>query len=226
MKNLEILNRIENKLNDDHHSFLSYNSLVEEALKLSILAKNNSKPIVVIKENNYLVNRLKEILDSYFSPEEILTYLPEESLRAEEIASSFENRANRLNSLYRIVTDKNIKIILLSPYGFIRHLPSKEELLNNIITIRKDDELNKEELEDRLRRLGYEKTSHVETPMTYASRGYIVDVYSINYENPIRIEFFDNVIDSIRFFDNDSQRTIETIDRADICFAKDVFFDD
>ena len=90
MKNLEILNRIENKLNDDHHSFLSYNSLVEEALKLSILAKNNSKPIVVIKENNYLVNRLKEILDSYFSPEEILTYLPEESLRAEEIASSFE----------------------------------------------------------------------------------------------------------------------------------------
>ena len=226
MKNLELLNRIEKNLNDDNHSFLSYNSLVEEALKLSILAKDSNRPIIVIKENNYLVNRLKEILDSYFLPEEIVTYLPEESLRAEEIASSFENRANRLNSLYRIITDKKIKIVLISPYGFIRHLPGKDELLDNIITIKTADELNKEELIGRLHKLGYEKTSHVETPMTYASRGFIVDVYSINYEKPIRIEFFDDVIDSIRFFDNDTQRTIETINEVDICFAKDVFFDD
>ena len=226
MKNLEILNKIEKTLNDDNHSFLSYNSLIEEALKLAILAKNSNKPIIVVKENNYLVSRLKEILDSYFLENEIVTYLPEESLRAEEIASSFENRANRLNSLYRIITDDHIKIVLISPYGLIRHLPLKEELLNSIITIKTGDVLNKEELIKRLQQLGYEKTSHVETPMTYASRGFIVDVYSINYDKPIRLEFFDDVIDSIRFFDNDSQRTIETVDEVNICFSKDVFFDE
>ena len=90
MKYLEILSDVEKFLNDDNHSFLSYNSLIEEALKISIRAKNSNKPIIVIKENNFLVNRLKDILISYFDEDEIVTYLPEESLRAEEIASSFE----------------------------------------------------------------------------------------------------------------------------------------
>ena len=224
MKYTEILNRIEPLLNDADHSFLSYNSLVEEAVKLSIRAKEAKKPIVIVKENAYLANRLKEILLSYFDDEEIVSYLPEESLRAEEIAASYENRAGRINALYRILRDKKLKIVLTSPYGMIRHLPRKEELLNRIIRIHKDDVLEKEELIGKLNELGYEKTSHVETPMTYASRGYIVDIFSVNYEKPIRIEFFDNVIDSIRFFDNDTQRSLEAVDEAEICFARDVFF--
>ena len=226
MKFLNVLNDIEPILNDNNHSFLSYNSLIEEALKLSIRAKNSTKPIVVIKENNYLVNRLKDILMSYFEEDEIISYLPEESLRAEEIASSYENRAARLNSLYKIITSNKIKIILISPYGFIRHLPNKEELKSKILSIRKDDTLDKQDLIDKLIKLGYEKTSHVENPMSFASRGYIVDVFSVNYDKPIRIEFFDDIIDSIRFFDNDSQQTISVIDQVDICFAKDVFFSD
>lgn len=226
MKNIDILNLIENTLNDDNHSFLSYNSLIEEALKLSIEAKKTSRVIIVIKENNYMVNRLKDILNSYFEDNEILTYLPEESLRAEEIVSSYENRASRLNSLYRILNDDKLKIVLTSPYGFIRHLPDKNELKKQIIHLKKDDTCNKEELISKLIKLGYERTSHVETPMSFASRGYIVDVYSVNYDKPIRIEFFDDVIDSIRFFDNDSQRTISSIEEVDICFSKDVFFND
>ena len=226
MRNINILNDIEDVLNDSDHSFLSYNSLIEEALKISIRAKNTHKPIVVMKENNYLVNRLKDILLSYFDEDEIVAYLPEESLRAEEIASSYENRAARLNALYRIITDNKIKVILISPYGFIRHLPYKKELLSKIIRIEKDQILDKQELIDKLVKLGYEKTSHVETPMSFASRGYIVDVFSVNYYKPIRIEFFDDVVDSIRFFDNDSQRTLDITNSVDICFGKDVFFDD
>ena len=226
MKYTRLLNEIENTLNDTDHSFLSYNSLTEEALKIAIEAKNSLKPIIVVKENSYLSNRLREILISYFDEDEIVSYLPEESMRAEEIASSFENRANRLNALYKIITQPKIKVVLVSPYGMIRHLPSKEELSSKIIKIKKDDVLEKEDLIEKLKELGYEKTSHVETPMTYASRGYIVDVFSINYDMPIRIEFFDDVIDSIRFFDNSTQRTLSMIDEVDICFAKDVFFSD
>ena len=90
MKYIELLNQIESTLNDKDHSFLSYNSLTEEALKIAIEAKNSLKPIIVVKENGYLSNRLKDILNSYFDEDEIVSYLPEESLRAEEIASSFE----------------------------------------------------------------------------------------------------------------------------------------
>ena len=226
MINVELLDYIESSLNDNNHSFLSYNSLVEEALKIACRCKSINKPLLVIKENAYLVNKLKDILLSYFSDDEIVTYLPEESMRAEEIASSYENRANRLNSLYRILTEDKIKIIIISPYGFIRHLPSKEELKNSIIKLKKDDTYDKEELISSLIKLGYEKTTHVENPMSFASRGYIVDVFSVNYDKPIRIEFFDDVIESIRYFDNNTQRTLEVIDEVDICFSKDVFFSD
>ena len=224
MRHIELLNRINNIANDDNHSFINYNSLIEEALKLSLYVKDLNKPLIVVKENAYLANRLKEILLSYFDEEEIVTYLPEESLRVEEIAASFENRADRINGLYRIITSPNIRIILVSPYGLIRHLPSIRELQDNIIEIKQGNTLDKLQLINKIQKLGYEKTAHVETPMTYACRGYILDVFSVNYNKPIRIEFFDDVIDSIRFFDVNTQRTLEKVDKVDICFAKDVFF--
>ena len=62
--------------------------------------------------------------------------------------------------------------------------------------------------------------------MTYASRGYILDIYSINYRNPVRIEFFDDEIDSIRFFDINTQSTVSHVYACEIVFAKDVFFSD
>ena len=183
MKYLNILNKIDETLINKKDNFfsLSYNSLIEEAIKIALKAIKSDKPIIVIKENNYMANRLKEILNSYFDNEEIVSYLPEESLRAEEIATSFENRAERLLALYNIITNDNLKVIVTSPYGFIRHLPEKEILKNSIIHLKKDDVYDKDELLTRLMKLGYEKVSHVETPMSFASRGYIVDLYSVNY---------------------------------------------
>ncbi|MBQ2582994.1 MAG: hypothetical protein II577_03740, partial [Erysipelotrichaceae bacterium] len=133
MRDKKLIRKLEPILNDNDHSFLSYNSLPEEALKLALRAMKSDRPLIVVKENNYLVNKLREVLLSYFEEEEIVTYLPEESLRAEEIASSFENRANRLNSLYRILHEKKIRLVLVSPYGLIRHLPDKEELKEKIL---------------------------------------------------------------------------------------------
>ena len=225
MKNLDLLARISDIEKGDKPFVLSYNSLIEEALKIALRCKDSNEPLIVVKENNYMANRLKDILVSYFDDDEIVSYLPEESLRCEEIATSFENRAERLFALYKIITS-NPKVIITSPYGFIRHLPEKETLLNSIIHLKKDGVYNRDDLIENLRKLGYEKTIHVETPMTYASRGYIIDVFSINYSKPLRIEFFDDLIDSIRFFDINTQRTIETVEEVDICFAKDVFFSD
>ena len=117
MKYLDILEKVDSVMNDNNHSFLSYNSLLEEALKLAIWANKSDKPIVVVKENNYLTNKLRDILQSYFNDDELVTYTPEESLRAEEIASSYENRANRLYALYQIINNPKVKIVLCSPYG-------------------------------------------------------------------------------------------------------------
>ncbi|MBR3227608.1 MAG: transcription-repair coupling factor, partial [Erysipelotrichaceae bacterium] len=228
MKYRELLKELEDVLKEKREDrfFLTYNSLIEEALKIALRASKSDKPLIVVKENSYMASRLKDILVSYFDEEEIVTYLPESSLRSEEIATSFENRADRLFALYRIITEEKIKVIITSPYGYIRHLPEKEVLRDSLIRLRKDDNCSRDELISSLRKLGYEKTAHVETPMTYAARGYIVDLYSVNYDRPVRIEFFDDYIDSIRFFDINTQRTLEMLEEVTISFAKDVFFND
>lgn len=209
---------------DDNHSSLSYSSLVEEVIKIVTRLKHSDGPLVVIKENAYLANRFYELLSPYFQ-DEVVLYLPEESLRAESIVASFENRAERLYALYRIIK-KDYKIIVTSPYGFIRHLPSLSTLNGNLLKIKLNDFLDRDDLIKYLRYVGYEKTEHISSPLTYASRGSIVDIYTVNYSKPVRIEFFDDEIDSIRFFDINSQSTIEKLDEVEICFAKDVFFTD
>ena len=228
MKKNWLLDKIEESLETkrDNRFFLAYNSLIEEALKIAIVAKNSSKPLLVIKENNFLANKLMNYLSSYFDDNEIVSFLPEESLRTEEIATSFENRAERILSLYKIIKLNSLKIIVTSPYGYIRHLPKVDVLKDSIIHIKKDQLITKEDLITKLKKIGYEKVNRVETPMTYASRGYIVDVYSVNYDKPIRIEFFDELVESIRLFDINEQITVEKVDEVDIVFAKDVFFSD
>jgi transcription-repair coupling factor (superfamily II helicase) len=64
----------------------------------------------------------------------------------------------------------------------------------------------------------------VDQPLTFSIRGGIIDVYSINHDHPIRIEFFDTEIESIRYFDISTQRTINQINQAIIVPATDLLF--
>lgn len=220
-----MIDQLEMMLKDDFErsSFLSYNSEIEEAIKLALLAKNNSRPLVIIKNSPYAANKLYELINGFMSDDDIALYVPDESMRSEAIVASFENRAMRLNGLYRSLY-LSPKIIITTVYGMIRHLPSKERFDEAVIRLKVGDIIDQERLITQLKRSGYELASRAETPMSYAKRGSIVDVFSVNYDDPIRIEFFDDEIDSIRFYDVNTQRTKTTVDSCTIIFASDVLF--
>src|SRR5690606_24515852 len=61
-------------------------------------------------------------------------------------------------------------------------------------------------------------------PMTFAVRGGIVDVFALNHENPIRIEFFDDEVENIRYYDATTQRTMSYIKEVYISPASEVLF--
>ncbi|MBQ1810653.1 MAG: transcription-repair coupling factor [Erysipelotrichaceae bacterium] len=206
----------------DHNPY-AYSSLVEEALKIAFSASQRDGVTVVVKENMYMASHLAELLMPLFEEGEVIAYLPEESLRAEAIAASYENRAERLYALYQLLTG-HPKIVVVSPYGPIRHLPRRKTLQQFILPLKTGKILERDDLIDWLNRAGYERVSHIEQALSYAVRGSIVDVFSVNYSRPLRIEFFDNEIDSLRFFDINTQSTVERVDEATLCFAKDVFF--
>ena len=222
-----ILKEIENTLNKDEFyssSSLSYNSLIEEAIKLTLRISKTLNTYVIVKENTYLANNLYQRMLPFFNEDELVLYTPEESMRSEAIVASYENRAARLNALNTII-NKKAKAIITTSYGIIRHLPRKDDLERLSIHVKVGDILDKPDLISILNMSGYENTLRTESPLSYASRGSIIDVFSVNYANPLRIEFFDDEIDSIRFFDVNTQRTIEQIKECDIIFASDIIFD-
>ncbi len=78
-----------------------------------------------------------------------------------------------------------------------------------------------DKLLDRWVKLGYEPVSMVIEPGTFCRRGGIVDVYPLALDQPVRIEFFDDEIDSLRRFDVSTQRSTEKIDRVAITPARE-----
>ena len=74
----------------------------------------------------------------FISEEDIALYIPEESMRSEAIVASYENRAMRLNALYKILKERP-RFIITTAYGMIRHLPKKELMTSLIIDLKVGD---------------------------------------------------------------------------------------
>lgn len=197
--------------------------MIEEALIISSSYKANPRSIIVIKNNLYNAQRLYERISSFLSEEECALFGADESLRVEAIASSPEMTANKVETLASLLKDPK-KVIVTCPSGILRHLPSPTLFKEGCISIKVNNRINIEDLKRTLKKIGYSQTSHIDQPLSFASRGGVVDVFSINYGQPIRIEFFDDEVESIRFFDVETQKTIVPIQEAEIVPASDLLF--
>ncbi len=198
-------------------------SLIEEALVLCVSYKLNPRPILVIKNNLYNAQRLFERISTLLPEKECALFSADESLRVESIATSPEIMANKVETLAGLLENPN-QIVVTCPSGILRHLPSPEDFRQGCMTITVGQRLDMEDLKRRLRAAGYFQAAHIDQPLSFAARGGIVDVYSINYEHPVRVEFFDDEVESIRFFDADTQKTMFPAKEVRIVPASDLLF--
>lgn len=200
-------------------------SYMEEAMVLAESWIEHPRSILVVKENLYHAQRLYERLATLLPESACALFSADESLRVEAIAVSPEMRANQIETLSSLL-EKPDQIVVTSPSGFLRLLPTPETFRDACIHLKAGDTCDMEELKRKLRAGGYFQASHIDQPLSFASRGGIVDVYSINYENPVRIEFFGDEIDSIRYFSADTQSTIAPLQEVRIVPASSFLLND
>ncbi|MEO0131359.1 MAG: transcription-repair coupling factor [candidate division WOR-3 bacterium] len=117
-------------------------------------------------------------------------------------------------SLY--LQNSNPRIFLLTKEDLERKVLKPEYWKNNRIKITRDIELKKETLVAWLNNTNYKETDFVSEPGEYAQRGSIVDIFPEGQNFPVRIEFFDNKVISIRRFDPITQRSIFLLDTEEI----------
>ena len=185
----------------------------------SFLASN--KTIVIIKNSLYSAQRLYDRISTLLNSDNIFLYPTDESLRLDAIAESKNLIAERVYILSKILQNEP-SIIITHTASIIRHLPNKEDFLSSIINIKLGDIFPKDKLIDLLEMSGYERVVKIDHSLQYAIRGGVIDIFSVNYNDPIRIEYFDDEIDSIRFFNLSTQRTINTLKEISILPASEL----
>ncbi len=197
---------------------------MEEALVLANAFQQDHKTRIIVKKNRFEAQQLYQRLDSIL--DNVLLFVMEESLRVQAIASSPEDKEQFITFLSSCVLEPKECIIVCNTAAFIRYLPNFDFFSSSCLSCKVDMELDMEDLKKQLHRAGYAHVNYVDRPCTYATRGGIVDIFSLQYDKPIRIEFFDTIVESIRFFDEKTQRTIDQVDQVQIGPATDLLFSD
>ena len=225
MNNL-ILDKLSNhpkvlKINNQQQD-LGISNLIEEAILISTSYHTNPKQIVIIKENSYQAQQLYHHISNLCDNVEL--YIVEESMRIEAITTNREQLANRINVLNNLIHTPK-KIIITHTHALIKKIISPLVFKNVSFNIKVNQTIAFNDLKQKCMQAGYHKVNRIDQPLCYANRGGVIDIFSINYDYPIRIEFFDDEIESIRFFDISTQRTIETINEVNIIAANEIILD-
>ena len=202
-------------LNDEFFS-LYINKLFNEL-------KNN---VLIVTSSLFEANMLYTFLNSY--TKDVLLFPMDDFLTTESIAVSPDLKITRLETINELLNNTK-KIVITHLNGYLRYLPTKEKYVDSIIKLKVGEEISRDELVKKLSSLGYDKESIVTKTGELGVRGFVIDVFPVQFEHPLRIEFFGDEIDSIRYFDEDTQKTINNINECCIFpnteFLIDNYFD-
>ena len=168
--------------------------------------------VLFVTSNLYEANNIYQTVLNYTT--KVLFFPMDDFLTSEALAISPEFLSYRLDTLNRLLDDNYIVVTNLM--GYLRFLPDKKIYKNSIINIKIGDTFDINNLVKKLYTIGYERETVVSMSGHIAIRGFILDIFPFESNNPIRIEFFDDVIEKISEFDVSSQLREKYIDEIKI----------
>ena len=172
-----------------------------------------NKSVLIVIDSLFEANKLYNSLSNY--DDNIYLFPMDDFLTSEALAISPDLMIKRLETINSIINSQT-SIVITNLMGYLRFLPMKDDYINSIINLNVGDTIEPIVLSEKLLSIGYKRDTIVNKTGEYGVRGFVIDVFPIDEEMPIRIEFFDDEIESIRYFDADSQKSIKNIDKISI----------
>ncbi|WP_452219707.1 transcription-repair coupling factor [Lacinutrix salivirga] len=180
------------------------------------LFKTANKPFLMVfndkEEAAFYLNDFEQLLDS----KNVLFY-PGSYRRPYQIEET--DNANvllRAEVLNRINSQKKPALIITYPDALFEKVVTRKELERNTLKIAVIDNLSLDFVNEVLFEYKFKRVDFVTEPGEFSVRGGIVDVFSFSHDEPYRIEFFGNEVDSIRTFDVETQLSTEQIKKISI----------
>ena len=191
------------------------------ALLVASNYKKNKGSYLLVTSNLYKAQKLYSSLMTFLDKDDVLLFPCDELIRAEAIAQSKEMSAHRLYVLDEITKRKNV-IVVANLASACRYLPEPSLFKERTFNLKKGEHYNLKDIRTKLINNGYYFVNKIDQSLQFAIRGDVLDIFSVNNEYPVRIEFFDDEIESIRFFDIAKQTSISAIEEVSILPASDI----
>ena len=195
---------------------LPIGALTPDALVLAQMAqtcREHGEKLLVICADALDVTRLSQEMP-WFDPTIDVRALPDwETLPYDILSPQEELVSERLETLYRMTAGgaDRAGVVIASALTASQRMAPVAYVGANTFFFRTGEKLSVENLRENLAKAGYANVKQVLAAGEFAVRGSIIDVFPMGSEKPFRLDMFDDEIDSIRWFDVETQRSMEVV---------------
>jgi transcription-repair coupling factor (superfamily II helicase) len=193
---------------------------------LSQLALDSKRPLVCVEPDEEAAEALERDLRFFAGAERAVVRIPgDEASPYEGLTPDRLIAQQRLAALFRLHLGER-PIVVCSVRSLGRRVLPRTALDRRSLQISVEMEQDRDELARKLTAAGYARVPLVEDPGTYAIRGGVFDVWSPLDAQPARLEFFGDLVEKIRSFDPQTQRTSQDLSEVSLCPAREIVLDD
>ena len=185
-----------------------------------------SKSIFVVLPTLYSAQKYYDVISqSVYDFDDVLFFPADELVSSEMISATGDFLFERINTLCSLVNEKK-RIIITNFHGAIKYEMKKETWEKSSFKLEVDKEYDIKAVCESLLRIGYINAYTVTNTGEFSRRGSILDIFPLGYDKPVRIDFFDNQIETIKHFDSETQRSIASLDYVNILPVSEFIYDD
>jgi transcription-repair coupling factor (superfamily II helicase) len=191
------------------------------ALQVARAAAAAQGPLLLVTRDAAAAARLEEELAFFLEPgTEVLAFPGYETLPYDQFSPHPDIVSQRLRTMARLASLRR-GIVLVDLATALQRLPPTHFVAGHALSLRVGQQLDLESFRLRLTGAGYASVPQVGEPGDYAIRGSLFDVFPMGSATPLRIDLFDDEIESIRSFDPDTQRSQEKLAQLELLPARE-----
>ena len=221
-KDKELNNFIEKAPVEKRSLLTGVNSGAFAAVLMQML-KAWQQPLILVEDNEEKAQTLLDELGNLLPDDMVFGFPVDATIATQTAIASPDELSQRLQTL-EFLAEKRAGIVVVTPQALQYKLSDTRDFTKAKKIFKSEAEFDLDKLIEWLTQAGYRRESIVALPGEFARRGDILDIYPLDQENPIRIEFFGDEVDTVKEFDSATQRSLEEKDSISIGPALDRVF--
>lgn len=187
----------------------------------SLCEQSGIERCLIVASDETEAGRIKNDL-SFFFCDEIFYFPSKEYIFYDVDAANRDEEYKRLRTLAHL---DRARVVVTTAKALLQYTVPKNVFNKYCRTLSVGDIIEADKFCASLAEIGYKRVSAVEGMGQFARRGSIIDVFTPVYDDPLRIELFDDEVDSLRLFDAQTQMSLKNIDSCRMCPARELIYD-